>query len=349
MKRITGTYAVVTEPSDSNTGTTGFFTDSTGNPNTSTVVTAAWCNDVQEEIVSVATALGTTLNGSSNNQMLTAINGLITTAINSLEASLNNNISALNNGTDSNTFFANLNSNTTETQIGANFSGVDPAYLFNNSNAWGLKSNTGGIILEYIRSTSQITINGTVNISAGTYATNAVAYSQLTGETIRATAAESLLTTNLAAETTARQNADSTLQTNITSEINRATAAENTLTQNLSTETTNRTNAISGITNSFGNLLTTNGYQKIIGGLIIQWGKTANYTNESSQTITFPIAFPTACLNAQATLIIPNNSTAQDQFAQIVGVPTLTSVSLYCQQVSNNTYPVSIYWMAIGY
>lgn len=48
--------------------------------------------------------------------------------------------------------------------------------------------------------------------------------------------------------------------------------------------------------------LTNPGYQKLPGGLILQWGTETGYTTSSSTgSVTFPIAFPTACLNVTAT------------------------------------------------
>lgn len=40
--------------------------------------------------------------------------------------------------------------------------------------------------------------------------------------------------------------------------------------------------------------LTTNGYQKLPGGLILQWG----FIDTITRTVNFPIPFPTACLVA---------------------------------------------------
>ncbi len=44
--------------------------------------------------------------------------------------------------------------------------------------------------------------------------------------------------------------------------------------------------------------LTTSGYQKLPGGLIMQWGTNSSGTSGANPTITFPIAFPTACVFA---------------------------------------------------
>lgn len=43
--------------------------------------------------------------------------------------------------------------------------------------------------------------------------------------------------------------------------------------------------------------LTTNGWQKLPGGLIIQWGTTGTINGGSNATVTLPIAFTTAMLN----------------------------------------------------
>lgn len=71
----------------------------------------------------------------------------------------------------------------------------------------------------------------------------AAASAAAAAEATRATAAEGVLTTNLAAEETARIAGDATNATAITAETTRATAAEGTLTTNLATEVTTRTTA----------------------------------------------------------------------------------------------------------
>ena len=51
---------------------------------------------------------------------------------------------------------------------------------------------------------------------------------------------------------------------------------------------------------SFANSLTTSGYQKLSGGLILQW-TTVSGTVSSGATYSFPIAFPNACLFCNGT------------------------------------------------
>ncbi|WP_276352596.1 gp53-like domain-containing protein, partial [Escherichia coli] len=65
--------------------------------------------------------------------------------------------------------------------------------------------------------------------------------------------------------------------------------------------------------NSFGNSLTANGYQKLPGGIIIQWGSfSVSPTGGSVGTvdITLPVAFPAACRSVNA-LISTNDPSAR--------------------------------------
>jgi hypothetical protein len=81
-----------------------------------------------------------------------------------------------------------------------------------------------------------------------------------------------------------------------------------------------------------------NGYQKFSNGLIVQWGLTT--TTTSPQTVTFPIAFPTACLNVQATATGTSTNTANT----IVYTITTTNFIGATANVLCN-----FYWVAIGY
>lgn len=47
--------------------------------------------------------------------------------------------------------------------------------------------------------------------------------------------------------------------------------------------------------------LSSSGYQKIPGGLIFQWGETSSINSDSSLSVTFPIAFTTACFQVFST------------------------------------------------
>lgn len=71
--------------------------------------------------------------------------------------------------------------------------------------------------------------------------------------------------------------------------------------------------------------LATNGYQKLPGGLIIQWASIAGPGANTSFTWTFPIAFPNAC---RIVLINGNDATTTPASASPNSAPTTSSVSL---------------------
>jgi hypothetical protein len=100
---------------------------------------------------------------------------------------------------------------------------------------------------------------------------------------------------------------------------------------------------------NFSNSLTSSGYQKLPSGLIIQWGKSASFSSESGQTVTFPIAFPNVCLNASATVLISSGAANNDYWAQVYSL-SQSSIGVFLQVnggISN--FPVNIFWFAIGY
>jgi hypothetical protein len=67
-------------------------------------------------------------------------------------------------------------STTSEGRLVVRFSGQNDAYLFSNDTRWGLFSNSGGIILEHVRSTNQNILNGTAT-NANKINRNAIAAS----------------------------------------------------------------------------------------------------------------------------------------------------------------------------
>ena len=97
-------------------------------------------------------------------------------------------------------------------------------------------------------------------------------------------------------------------------------------------------------------VFSTNGYQKLPGGLIIQWGTTPAFYAENNQIITLPIPFPNMCLNATATLLQNTPSIYYDQSAQVNSL-TRTTIGVFLQVYGSgpNTFPVWATWMAIGF
>lgn len=86
--------------------------------------------------------------------------------------------------------------------------------------------------------------------------------------------------------------------------------------------------------------LATNGYYKLPGGLILQWGSTT--ANSSTyKNITLPVAFSTACVHAEAN-ITESDTTARDALKAVTGTSTL---SVY----NPNAASITFTWFAVGY
>ena len=91
--------------------------------------------------------------------------------------------------------------------------------------------------------------------------------------------------------------------------------------------------------------LSSNGYQKLPGGLIVQWGNgTSSGTARPNITVTFPLAFPTACSFAT---IIPQNNSSNYQ-AELHNAPTATQVTGVVGTDSVITDLVIFRWFAVG-
>ena len=97
--------------------------------------------------------------------------------------------------------------------------------------------------------------------------------------------------------------------------------------------------------------LSQDGYVRLSNGLIIQWGVTPLFYNESGQTIYFTQAFPNAIFVANATInLYTQISGANDYWAQVYSLTT-TSMGVFCQ-ISNaaaTNFPINAYWIAIGH
>ena len=95
--------------------------------------------------------------------------------------------------------------------------------------------------------------------------------------------------------------------------------------------------------NQLAQSLTSNGYKKLDGGLIVQWGTTSAITSGSFVSVTFPIAFPTAALSVATTLssgVIAANYTA--------GVSSLTTTGMNVSHFSSGG-SAGYFWIALGY
>ena len=113
----------------------------------------------------------------------------------------------------------------------------------------------------------------------------------------------------------------------------------------LSTTAASATNTTQIATTAFayGTLsAATNGYTILPNGLYMQWGTSASVAGDSSTTVTYPIAFPSAIYNVQITAIGTLLTTGQGE--DRVGSVGLTTFSLNHGMDGTETF----YWMAIG-
>jgi phage-related tail fiber protein len=105
--------------------------------------------------------------------------------------------------------------------------------------------------------------------------------------------------------------------------------------------------AFTGANQSFG----AGGYQKLPGGMILQWGYSAtDITTEATTTITFPIAFPTAALFATAITRntganTNNNASFQEVSLSATQYAFFNQAAPSSQSLTTNGYR----WFAIGY
>ncbi len=105
----------------------------------------------------------------------------------------------------------------------------------------------------------------------------------------------------------------------------------------MSTLKVNNIQTTAGV-DQFANLEASSGYQKLPGGLIIQWGIGAANT-----AVTFPIAFPTAVLNCVVTTNSSNTASSNISHAHF-HLATLTTTGF---TRTNDTYGCR--YIAIGY
>lgn len=91
--------------------------------------------------------------------------------------------------------------------------------------------------------------------------------------------------------------------------------------------------------------LSANGYQRLPGGLILQWGSTGSIAWGTQVFVNFPIAFPSACIASSGIAIVDGISSAS--VVNNVGYPGKTGMVIRNGDV--DTDYMSIYWQAIGY
>ena len=88
--------------------------------------------------------------------------------------------------------------------------------------------------------------------------------------------------------------------------------------------------------------LSANGYIKLANGLIIQWGETPSIAYTATVSVTFPVAFTSACYSV---VICPNGQTSTSAQAQdyITNITTTGFDVTHC-----GTLEITAFWVAIG-
>ena len=84
------------------------------------------------------------------------------------------------------------------------------------------------------------------------------------------------------------------------------------------------------------------GYTKFSNGLIMQWGQETS--SSATETVTFPIPFPNACLNITCT---DYDSADTGGLGGVTGIKTLptTTTAIFSCYTTGDTF----FWQAIGY
>lgn len=91
--------------------------------------------------------------------------------------------------------------------------------------------------------------------------------------------------------------------------------------------------------------LAANGYQKLPGGLVIQWGETATIPQDSATNpITFPTAFNSACVSV---VITASTNNGVGSGAQYVNAATARTTGGF--NIVNDASASKFSWIALGY
>jgi hypothetical protein len=106
--------------------------------------------------------------------------------------------------------------------------------------------------------------------------------------------------------------------------------------------TTWASSALSSLS-AFDKSLSANGYQKLPGGLIMQWGTSGSVGSTSAITVTLPIAFPS---NFSSVVVTAKSDASGSQEANI----NATQLSLSQFVINNRTQTTQTFsWIAIGF
>lgn len=87
--------------------------------------------------------------------------------------------------------------------------------------------------------------------------------------------------------------------------------------------------------------IATNGYYKLPGGLIIQWGRLGTNIGNTTALINFPLAFPNACFSV---VCVKQEVATSDDGVYVYGPPTTLNFTVY----AGGSGASDVYYIAIG-
>lgn len=162
--------------------------------------------------------------------------------------------------------------------------------------------------------------------------------------------------TDLEHAMTAMEEAQASLDTKMTDMQNRLTAS-------IEDALGKAEKAISDITDAttladFGSVKRESGYQKLPGGLILQWGKITSpirhTSNDPTTIVKFPIVFPTACIQVQGTHNTPSTYSQNAIYESEFGVHSFDNTQVRFEHYvtgdrGGHQVSLVIYWFAIGH
>ena len=90
-----------------------------------------------------------------------------------------------------------------------------------------------------------------------------------------------------------------------------------------------------------------NGYFKLPGGTIVQWGAVSNITADGTTQITFPVAFPNAFFIGNATAVSGTGTASGVIVSLTATLPT--GMILIVANDLNGSADINVHWLAIGY
>lgn len=94
--------------------------------------------------------------------------------------------------------------------------------------------------------------------------------------------------------------------------------------------------------------LGTNGYQKLPGGLILQWGSGTS-SGTGSLAITFPVAFPNDCVSIVGVPVAAAGQGIACKLLTSALSATAATLATFSTGTGNQQSAIQVFWIAVGY